>query len=1018
MHTVLASRFQPILQKRRGLTLGIWGEAGIGKSYQVAELLQGLSCRSISFHATTPLAIISQTLPKPKKLATWAERNLTRLSSNEAVESSTVIDALAATLASLAPFILHLEDIHEADQERTQFIQELAKVVSHIKGVGLIVTSRREPPEPFTNIKLEPLSGEEADRLLETDLKATLPKEALVWIYGKAAGNPLYTLEYLRYLTRQGFLWNDGKHWHWRKPEHHTMPVTVEALIEHLISQATTEPLQRYVLETRAFLPIGASDELWSKVARVSEEELQKAQTELSQQGIFKEREFAHPLFREVSLKTLSYERKQNLARQAIRVLEHEPAQAAYFVEDARLGREKTLEILQKAVAHVKERNKVEAAHLLAKAAAHAAGEEKSKLALEAATALQHQDIPKAVALVEHLLAEEPNNSEALCLAALLYARDMQEEKAEQLFARLPSHVRESKQSIETLFLLKRALYKHGDIRQLWHKYQHLQSSLDPLVVATVVYALTEQQQFSAAIDLATASLERPDLTVWQRSRLVNALGTTYYDSDRYETAEEMYSQVITLLTQHAAGQGLASAHNNRAQARERQEKYLAAREDSLQGYRLASETGNHLEVGRALSMLGILSVETGDYEGAEEYLNLSLALLGQRQAAPFLVGLESNFASLYETWVTPQSGILALKYAYASLRHALEVKNAEFTETGYINAALCEASFGSPLKALELAEQTKGTSLISYCALWAKARALKALNLNEEATALLYQAYEAAEQANHGLIKHKIGLELDRLNNDLESARGRMQWFEERGLMNGVNIAKRYFPELAEKKVATKPLEHQVRLEVLGPLQVTGKTLTPIRGRKRQELLVLLLEARISGRSEVSRLTLLDTLYPDADELKASSSLKNLVHSLRETLGENAITTTNNGYALGACSSDAELFLQTGDTTLWRSVYLENLDTFDDSTVRDSLYLSLLEKTKALLATNCNEAARAGSILTAAEPYDTAYLKTYLTALRLSNNHGKLSRHYKAARERLHEVGEKLPETWQGFLT
>ena len=164
--------------------------------------------------------------------------------------------------------MLHLEDIHEADQERLEFIQALAKIVLKIKGVALLVTSRKEPPEPFVSVKLEPLSQQESDALLETDLKANLPKEALKWMYDKAAGNPLYSLEYLRYLTRQGFLWNDGKSWHWRKPEQSIMPVTVEALIEQLLNQAKTEPLQRYVLETKAFLPLETSDALLQKVAR------------------------------------------------------------------------------------------------------------------------------------------------------------------------------------------------------------------------------------------------------------------------------------------------------------------------------------------------------------------------------------------------------------------------------------------------------------------------------------------------------------------------------------------------------------------------------------------------------------------------------------------------------------------------------------------------------------------------------------------------------------------------------
>jgi DNA-binding NarL/FixJ family response regulator len=75
---------------------------------------------------------------------------------NEAVETTSILDTLGATLSGLAPFVLHLEDIHEADEERFSFIQDLAKIVSRIEGVGLVVTSRREPLDPFTTLKLEP----------------------------------------------------------------------------------------------------------------------------------------------------------------------------------------------------------------------------------------------------------------------------------------------------------------------------------------------------------------------------------------------------------------------------------------------------------------------------------------------------------------------------------------------------------------------------------------------------------------------------------------------------------------------------------------------------------------------------------------------------------------------------------------------------------------------------------------------------------------------------------------------
>ena len=45
------------------------------------------------------------------------------------------------------------------------------------------------------------------------------------------------------------------------------------------------------------------------------------------------------------------------------------------------------------------------------------------------------------------------------------------------------------------------------------------------------------------------------------------------------------------------------------------------------------------------------------------------------------------------------------------------------------------------------------------------------------------------------------------------------------------------------------------VRLDVLGPVQLTNGELKPIKGRKRQALLAYLLEARIANRPEVSKI-------------------------------------------------------------------------------------------------------------------------------------------------------------------
>lgn len=237
---------------------------------------------------------------------------------------------------------------------------------------------------------------------------------------------------------------------------------------------------------------------------------------------------------------------------------------------------------------------------------------------------------------------------------------------------------------------------------------------------------------------------------------------------------------------------------------------------------------------------------------------------------------------------------------------------------------------------------------------------------------------------------------------------------------MNGVNTAKRYFPEL-DQSFASPTLSsttNSPRLDVLGSMQVNiqGK-FEGIKGRKRRECLALLVEARLSGHSEVKNLEFFDTLYSDENEHDASNNLRGLIKILRELLGDSAIVTTAGGYALGTLQSDAELFLQTGDTSLWRGVYLEDIDLDHRGTATESLYLLLYSKAKELLESNPKEVARVGKILLEVDPYNQDYLKLCLEALRASSNHKSLKRLYAEAKQRLTEVGEVLPGDWQTFL-
>jgi hypothetical protein len=192
-------------------------------------------------------------------------------------------------------------------------------------------------------------------------------------------------------------------------------------------------------------------------------------------------------------------------------------------------------------------------------------------------------------------------------------------------------------------------------------------------------------------------------------------------------------------------------------------------------------------------------------------------------------------------------------------------------------------------------------------------------------------------------------------------------------------------------------------QLEVLGTFRIaedrieegreTSQSQT-IKGRKRQALLACLLEARIAGREEVSKTELIDSLLNEVLE------------------------TTVNGYRLGQISSDAERFLEGKDTRLWRGAYLDGIhfnrqEQLGYQRLVETLHQCALQH----LQQDPTEAVRVLRILIEMEPFDLEYLRSKLNALRLTRNHRALRLAYYKARVRWSEMGEHLPEAWDVFL-
>jgi tetratricopeptide (TPR) repeat protein len=1022
---IITKRFAGLLIKRPSVTVGLWGSPGIGKTFTARQLLRETPCQNLSLHATTDPSSLALALPRPKKLPVWVERTLEKLGSGEFVETATITEACGAILTGIAPFIVHLEDVHEANPSQFEFTQSLARVVVRQRGVGLIVTSRQEPPEPFESVQLDPLTLGETARMLEA-VGASLPSDALAWIHARAAGNPLYTLEFFRHLARQGFVWNDGRHWRWRTPERETMPATVEALLENALRAATDTPELEAAISARSMLTVDADETMWAAVSGLTLEDLGQARTKLEARGIVRGLEFAHPLYQEVARNGLSAERRREFARRAIEMLTDEPESAIAFLEDAALEPERSLALARRAAEILFSHGDASrASACLARAVNHAPINAQSALALEAARGVRHINLPEAIRLAELAKRDSRHRAEATQLIAELLAIQGYGQEAERALETLPD--RGSRRWWQQLVQVRGVAHNDAGVLEVLHEHPDVLEDADAATLARAVRTLANHGQTDRAESLVARALEAPDLEIDGRVLLLKARSMIAYARSDFARMEIIEREVLELALGLGNLRWVDAAHFNRALALEALGDHAGRMQALESAMQTCLELGDATALAVAQSSYGSALHASAQYERAEGMLLEAHAILCGLDVTVYLVDCESALSRLYLDWQPPHGSLLARKYAHAALEHARAIRIESCITAGECLEATLEARAGYGQQALERtlrsleAARKLGIPAALADALWAHGHALEAVGDAQSAVLAWRKSETISRETGDLSAAHLVGLEADRIADDRTSAFDREAWFAERGLMNGAKIARRYFPQRPTNQPLPTRQEPKglPRLEVLGSIQFSfeGKP-KPVRGRKRQELLARLLEARVTGRAEANKLELLDALYPDSDEDQAVSALKETVRTTRLSLSADAIRTTAHGYALGAITSDTEDFFKTGDTHLWRSAYLEGLTLESrDDTVRESLHLALFSAAMIALEIDAREAARVGRILLEFDPYNLDFLALCLRALRATNNHKSLTRLYADTQERLLEVGEIIPKHWQDFL-
>ncbi len=1024
VQSILVRRFNAVLAKRAGLALAVTGEAGIGKSFAVTRALNEISVQHVQLHAGSNLEQWVKAIPKAKKLPAWAQMMIEKPEAEDAF-----VNAFVANTGLLAPFVLFLEDVYEAKPERLALIEKLGRAVSRTKGTALVVTSRRLVPGGFSRIELLALEPAQSKALLEQTCGAVLPIESLDYIFARARGNPLFTLEFLKYLTRHGFLWFDGTTWHWRAPIAGFVPVTIEALIEQMIATLDQTFEFRTVLEARAVVPTQMLEpqELWFDLTKLSRQAFLGTLELLEREGFLRDGDFAHPLMLEVVQNGIPSARRTELARMVLQHLDESQLQlAASFVSDAGLPSAEQLAVLQKAAIQARAQNnpRLEATWLL-QSLECAAIDDRADVAMRAARLLKKFDLREAIRVAGIAVNLKPNDATAVFLLATIKATAGELLEAEALIAQLPKDTQSSEFGLKQHLIVRSNGDDQAGAYDIWQQMQAGGYGIDAQIANQAVQTVYLHGDIEQALELADFAVNTLELATHNRAMmLIDFYARYFFEQGDYDKAEQQISKAIELLRTQDDPRILALAIANRGIVRGSLNRELEAIEDFKEAATKFAGVGLTLKFAECLNQLGTTYSNLGDFAQAERVLLEARDILRPSEIVYSLAKCESALANLYSNWLPPYGASLTLKHARAALNYARGLQN-PLVFAHYLSvAALAEAGHGDPKKALEYAQeliniaQKLENSRVEKMAQHAYGMALSVNGQPEQALSALAKVIEIERKTQSPELSDTILLEIDRISQNVESARIKIEQYRKNDQRMLLTLAERYFPGLVQSAKIELQTPHTpaLGLLVLGSFGLTklGQTV-PYRGRKRAEFLLYLLETRIAGRTDASTEELIETLYPDLLDTDAKASLKQLVYLSRQQFGSNVIQSTLNGYALQDANSDIEAFFETGDSSLWRGKYLAGMIEGWIPSVREAVIHALQAKVEMLSTTDAKEAGRLGKILLEMEPYDLDALELTLRALTTTSENPK--RLYLELRERFLEVGESLPDTIAAFL-
>jgi tetratricopeptide (TPR) repeat protein len=1014
----------------RSVAIAVVADAGMGKTFTVQQTLGVLPCTRVTIHAAEPWHWLHLRLPAiPKSLPVWAQQVLKQIKEQQVVSEKSLAQALCSYFTILAPVVVHLEDVHEASAEQLALWTEIAQMLRKSKGVALLATSRLPLPAVFQEFSLQPLELNAVQDVLQATTEYPLPLEAVHWIYGRSLGNPLYALEFFEHVLHQGFLWLYQKQWLWRTPQPSTaFPKDLEATIADRIikiAEKSSQPqvLQR-VLMTLALLPDVPTlkDMVFS---RWSAAEQDVFDLELLGTGLWLANQFVHPLYPEVLRSQLWSEQRVLVARDLLPMtLEIAPEFVNRLVLAALLEPEEALHVWQQVAVITQEKQPLVAGRALAAAVAFPSVY-RAEYAMKASQLLRKADLTEALHLSAVAREIKPNDFQVALQYASILSDKGQFERVEEVLATFSV---QQMSDVQCLRLRLNLLSRSGQYQEMINIWDSLRANPHPSHIALhkeIATALIALNRHEEAQNLIQNTLLQ-DISFGYEVLLCNALGISLRRIGKTTQAIRVFDEIYEKLQQNDVEQVMLAAREmilkNRSLVLQQLGKLDLAVLDSEQSVQILQTMGDTYRLSLAKSNLAGLYIPLALFEPAENLLLEAYQILTHLPTSRFLLNTLETLCLLYLEWSPPMVSTLALKYAREALDCARKVASSFELAQSLLSIARVEAQYGDAQKALSLIEEQQiiskalNNEVYTTFGAWVRLLCLEASGQKAVAISEFPAFLDMARLQEPSAEFERLALEFDRMTNNLNMAQQRVSRLHNMGqaAQAALSVAKRYFPQLfnATQEILT-PFGTQT-LEVLGEMRFSGEPISK-RLRKAREFLALLLEARLTGRAAVSQLEIVDALYPNEDEEKASSSVRQLIYRIRKNLGENVVQYISNGYVLGV-SSDAEVFLQTLNISLWRGAYLAQESTKRSVNVSEALYHALARAIQESLLSNPNEAARVSRILLAANPYNIESFRLCIQALAAVQAED-LAVVYTANRQLFLEIGEVLPESWQECL-